>query len=96
MHIRLKITNIGEVAILPHMDYEALGGKAQEADEDFGHRLLWLVRVKRLCGTPLIRNLSLTELLAAKTRCVCFASGAAKHSSTSRIKLISDRVTFQT
>jgi hypothetical protein len=38
----------------------------------------------------------LTELLAGKMRCVCFASGAVKRSSTSRTRLTSDRVTFPT
>ena len=36
MNVRFKMTNKGEVAILPRKDYEALAAKAQEADEDFG------------------------------------------------------------
>jgi hypothetical protein len=35
MNVRYKMTNKGEVAILPRNDYEALAAKAQEADEDF-------------------------------------------------------------
>src|SRR6266581_5074636 len=36
MTVRFKMTNRGEVAILPRKDYEALAAKAQEADEDIG------------------------------------------------------------
>ena len=36
MNVRFKMTDKGEVAILPRKDYEALAAKAQEADEDFG------------------------------------------------------------
>ena len=35
MNVRFKMTNKGEVAILPRKDYEALAAKAQEADEGF-------------------------------------------------------------
>lgn len=33
MNVRFKMTNKGEVAILPRNDYEALAAKAQEADD---------------------------------------------------------------
>ena len=36
MNVEFKMTDKGEVAILPRKDYEALAAKAQEADEDFG------------------------------------------------------------
>jgi hypothetical protein len=36
MTVRFKMTDKGEIAILPRKDYEALAAKAKEADEDFG------------------------------------------------------------
>jgi hypothetical protein len=36
MNVRFKMTDKGEVAILPRKDYEALAAKAQEANEDSG------------------------------------------------------------
>ena len=36
MNVRFKMTNKGEVAILPRKEYEALAAKAREADEDIG------------------------------------------------------------
>jgi hypothetical protein len=39
MTVRFKMTNKGEVAILPRKDYEALAAKAQEVDEDIGRPL---------------------------------------------------------
>jgi hypothetical protein len=47
MNVRFKMTNKGEVAILPRKDYEVLAAKAQEADEDFGTARLVPARVKR-------------------------------------------------
>jgi hypothetical protein len=55
MNVRFKITNKGEVAILPRKDYEALAAKAQEADEDFGTaRLVVRARKEIAAGTPLL------------------------------------------
>ena len=34
MNVRFKMTNKGEVAILPRKEFEALAAKAREADED--------------------------------------------------------------
>ncbi len=55
MNVRFKMTNKGEVAILPRKDYEALAAKAQEADEDVGTaRLVARVRKEIAAGLPLI------------------------------------------
>jgi len=55
MNVRFKMTNKGEVAILPRKDYEALAAKAQEADEDFSTaRLVARARKEIAAGMPLI------------------------------------------
>jgi hypothetical protein len=55
MNVRFKMTNKGEVAILPRKDYEALAAKAQEADEDVGTaRLVARARKEIAAGMPLI------------------------------------------
>ena len=55
MNVRFKMTNKGEVAILPRREYEALAAKAQEADEDLGTaRLVARVRKEIAAGLPLI------------------------------------------
>jgi len=55
MNVRFKMTNKGEVAILPRKEYEALAAKAQEADEDFGTaRLVERARREIASGMPLI------------------------------------------
>src|SRR5262249_44643287 len=54
-------------------------------------RVLLPARVKRLrLACRSFRKKSLIELPVAKTRCVCFASGAVERSSTSRTRLTSD------
>ena len=55
MNVRFKMTNKGEVAILPRKDYEALAAKAQEVDEDFcTARLAARARKEIAAGMPLI------------------------------------------
>jgi Helix-turn-helix len=55
MMVRFKMTDKGEVAILPRKDYEALVAKAEEADEDLGtSRLVARARKEIAAGTPLI------------------------------------------
>jgi hypothetical protein len=55
MKVRFKMTNKGEVAILPRKEYEALAAKAREADEDFGTaRLVASARKDIAAGMPLI------------------------------------------
>jgi hypothetical protein len=55
MNVRFKMTDKGEVAILPRKDYEALAAKAQEADEDFNTaRLVVRARKEVAAGMPLI------------------------------------------
>ena len=55
MNVRFKMTNKGEVAILPRKDYEVLAAKAQEADEDFGTARLVARACKEIAfGMPLI------------------------------------------
>ena len=48
MTVRFKMTEKGEVAILPRKEYEALAAKAREADEDFGTARL-VARAERDC-----------------------------------------------
>ena len=55
MNVRFKMTNKGEVAILPRKEYEALAAKAREADEDIGPaRLVARARKEIAAGIPLI------------------------------------------
>jgi hypothetical protein len=55
MNVRFKMTNKGEVAILPRKEYEALAAKAREADEDLGTaRLVARARKDIAAGMPLI------------------------------------------
>jgi len=55
MNVRFKMTDKGEVAILPRKDYEALTAKAREADEDIGTaRLVARARREIAAGAPLI------------------------------------------
>jgi hypothetical protein len=55
MNVRYKMTNKGEIAILPRKEYEALAAKAREADEDFGAaRLVARARKDIAAGMPLI------------------------------------------
>jgi Helix-turn-helix len=55
MNVRFKMTNKGEIAILPRKEYEALAAKAREADEDFGTaRLVARARKDIAAGMPLI------------------------------------------
>jgi len=55
MNVRFKMTNKGEVAILPRKEYEALAAKAREADEDIGTgRLVARARKEIAAGIPLI------------------------------------------
>ena len=55
MTVRFKMTDKGEVAILPRKDYEALAAKAEEADEDFGTaRLVARARKEIAAGIPLL------------------------------------------
>ena len=55
MTVRFKMTDKGEVAILPRKDYETLVAKAKEADEDLGSsRLVARARKEIAAGIPLI------------------------------------------
>ena len=55
MNVRFKMTDKGEVAILPRKHYEALAAKAREADEDVGTaRLVARARREIAAGMPLI------------------------------------------
>jgi hypothetical protein len=55
MNVRFKMTDRGEVAILPRKDYEALAAKAQEVDEDLGTaRIVARARKEIAAGMPLI------------------------------------------
>ena len=55
MNVRFKMTNKGEVAILPRKEFEALAAKAREADEDVGTaRLVARARREIAAGMPLV------------------------------------------
>ena len=67
MNVRFKMTNKGEVAILPRKDYEALATKAQEADEDVGTaRLVARVRKEVAAGMPLIPKEIVDRIIAGE------------------------------
>ena len=55
MNVRFKMTNKGEVAILPRKEFEALAAKAREADENVGTaRLVARARREIAAGMPLV------------------------------------------
>src|ERR1700726_3094801 len=55
MNVRFKMTNKGEVAILPRKEFEALAAKAREADEDVSTaRLVARARREIAAGMPLV------------------------------------------
>jgi hypothetical protein len=55
MNVRFKITNKGEVVILPRKEFEALAAKAREADEDVSTaRLVARARREIAAGMPLV------------------------------------------
>ena len=95
MNVRFKMTNKGEVAILPRKEFEALAAKAREADEDVGTaRLVARARREIAAGMPLVPKELLTEFAPVKMHCAWFASGVVKRSFISRKRLTSDRVIF--
>ena len=97
MNVRFKMTNKGEVAILPRKDYEALAAKAQEADEDFGTaRLVARARKEIAAGTPLIPKKVVHRITGGENALRVLRECAVERSSTSRTRLTSDRVTFPT
>jgi Helix-turn-helix len=68
MNVRFKMTNKGEVAILPRKDYEALAAKALEADEDIGAvRLVARARKEIAAGIPLIPKEIVDRITAGET-----------------------------
>ena len=70
MNVRFKMTNKGEVAILPRKEYEALAAKAREADEDIGTAgLVARARKEIAAVSHSFRKKLLTELLPVKTHC---------------------------
>ena len=67
MNVRFKMTNKGEVAILPRKDYEALVAKARETDEDIGTaRLVAHARKEIAAGTPLIPKEIVDRIVAGE------------------------------
>jgi hypothetical protein len=55
MSVRFKMTNKGEVAILPRKEFETLVAKAREATEDVGTaRLVARAQREIAAGMPLI------------------------------------------
>src|ERR1700680_3110518 len=55
MKVRFKMTNKGEVAILPRKEFEALAAKAREVDEDVSTaRLVARARREIAAGIPLV------------------------------------------
>jgi hypothetical protein len=62
-----KMTDKGEVAILPREDYEALAAKAREADEDVGTaRLVARARREIAAGMPLIPKKIIDRIAAGE------------------------------
>jgi ribosome-binding protein aMBF1 (putative translation factor) len=67
MTVRFKMTNKGEVAILPRKDYEALAAKAQEVEEDIGTaRLVARARKEIAAGLPLIPKEIVNRIIAGE------------------------------
>ena len=67
MNVRFKMTNKGEVAILPRKEYEALAAKAREADEDIGTaRLVARARKEIAAGIPLIPKEIVDRIIAGE------------------------------
>jgi ribosome-binding protein aMBF1 (putative translation factor) len=67
MTVRFKMTNKGQVAILPRKDYEALAAKAQEVDEDIGTaRLVARARQEIAAGLPLIPKEIVNRIVAGE------------------------------
>jgi hypothetical protein len=92
MNVRFKMTNKGEIAILPRKDYEALAAKAQEADEDFGTaRLVARARKEIAAGMPLIPKEVVDRISGGEN-----ALRVLREWSISHTRLTSDRVTFLT
>ena len=55
MNVRFKMTNKGEVAILPRKEFDSLAAKAREADEDLSiARLVVRARREIAVGMPLV------------------------------------------
>ena len=78
MNVRFKMTNKGEVAILPRKDYEALAAKAQEADEDFWTaRLVARARKEIAGGMPLIPK-EVVDRNCWRGKCAACASRVAR------------------
>ena len=71
MNVRFKMTNKGEVAILPRKEFEALAAKAREADEDVGTARL-VARAPGGRSLPAYRSFRkklLTEFALVKMHC---------------------------
>ncbi len=67
MNVRFKMTNKGEVAILPRKDYEVLAAKAREVDEDIGTaRLVARARKEIAAGMPLIPKEIIDRIIAGE------------------------------
>ncbi len=67
MNVQFKMTNKGEVAILPRKDYEALAAKAREADDDLGTaRLVARARKEIAAGMPRIPKEIVDRIIAGK------------------------------
>jgi hypothetical protein len=67
MNVRFKTTNKGEVAILPHKQFEALAAKAREADEDVRTaRLVARARREIAAGIPLVPKEAVDRICAGE------------------------------
>jgi hypothetical protein len=88
MNVRFKMTNKGEVAILPRKEFEALAAKAREADEDVGTaRLVARARREIAAGIPLVPKEVVDRICAGENALRGFASGVVKRSFISRKRL---------
>jgi len=67
MNVRFKMTEKGEVAILPRKDYEALAAKVRAAEEDVGTaRLVARAQREIAAGMPLIPKEAVDRIAAGE------------------------------
>jgi hypothetical protein len=88
MTVRFKMTDKGEVAILPRKDYEALAAKASEADEDFGNAgLVARARKEIAAGIPLIPKEVIDRIVSGENALRVLREWRGKTPSRTRTKL---------
>jgi len=67
MNVRFRMTDKGEIAILPRKEFELLAAKAREADEDSGTaRIIARARKEIAAGAPLIPKEVVDKIASGK------------------------------